>query len=72
MNGIDADEMAAWLDTISYEVLCSPSSTRAARLHQRMNKGELRARMRQARRALSEAAQQGSGTGRGHARIHVA
>ena len=23
---IDADEMAAWLDTISYEVICSPSS----------------------------------------------
>ena len=22
---IDAEEMAAWLDTISYEVLCSPS-----------------------------------------------
>lgn len=55
---IDAEEMATWLDTISYEVLCSPSRLRAARLHQRMNKGELRARMRQARRALSEAAQQ--------------
>lgn len=23
---IDADEMASWLDTISYEVLCSPSA----------------------------------------------
>ena len=22
---IDAEEMAAWMDTISYEVLCSPS-----------------------------------------------
>lgn len=29
---IDAEEMAAWLDTISYEVLCSPSA-RVPRIH---------------------------------------